>query len=511
MLWYIIKPKELTNYLNLQRWVQIVILAWIIATCISASVFVLAGFPDPAHVADYTLRQRFVDGVFESVSGFTTAGGSILPSVEVFPRSILMWRSVTHLIGGMGIVYMTITFLRSLGINRSEVINAESEGPHIVHYDDEKEAIWSGFSFLKIYFLLIFILIFLLILSWIYARIIPYQTWYDVVFDAINYAFSTIATGGFAPYDTSVGIPTIHDGALLIQWLQNPLSEWIIAFFMMFSGVNLWLWYELVFLKNWKIMFRNMELKVFLILTVLLTWGIAYSWIDYDNSLLLGDVLRWTFFSVTSVISTTGLANYDFALWPAGSIGLLLVVYFTGSSVWSTSGGIKLLRLVILVKYAFYQIKNLVNNEPMHKVKIDGVEYSVEAASIILLNIIIYFMFFLIWGILLLEVNPIITLLDGSQIANNFTTAFGASIANLGNIWPIPSIDGVNLGPSWNYSVLNSSAKLILSLLMLLGRVGVLSLLLLFMNYKAQQKLGHKIESVQYDEHNTEEVIHLRT
>lgn len=110
-----------------------------------------------------------------------------------------------------------------------------------------------------------------------------------------------------------------------------------------------------------------------------------------------------------------------------------------------------------------------------------------------------------------MEVNPFITLADGTQIANNFTTAFGASIANLGNIGPIPSIDGVNLWPSGNYSVLNTSAKLILSLLMLLWRVGVLSLLLLFMNYKAQQKLWHKIESVDYDETNTEEVIHLRT
>jgi hypothetical protein len=104
----------------------------------------------------------------------------------------------------------------------------------------------------------------------------------------------------------------------------------------------------------------------------------------------------------------------------------------------------------------------------MHKVKIDGVEYSVEAASIILLNIIIYFLLFLLGGILVMEVNPFITLADGTQIANNFTTAFGASIANLGNIGPIPSIDGVNLGPSGNYAVLNTSAKLILSLLMLL-------------------------------------------
>jgi trk system potassium uptake protein TrkH len=304
----------------------------------------------------------------------------------------------------------------------------------------------------------------LLVLSWIFARITPYQTWYDIIFDAINYAFTTIATWGFAPYDTSVGLSTMHDGVLLIQWLQNPLSEWIIAFFMMFSAINLWLWYEWIFLKNWKIMFRNKELKVFLVWVLLLTWGIVYTWISHDTSLLFGDVLRWAFFSMTSIVSTTGLANYDFSLWPASAIWLLLVVYFTGSCVWSTSGGIKLLRLVVLAKYAFYQIKNLVNNEPMHKIKIDGVEYSVEAASIILLNIIMYFFFFIVGGILIMGVNPMITLLDGTQIANNFTTAFGASIANLWNIGPIPSIDGVNLGPSGNYAVLNTSAKLILSL-----------------------------------------------
>ena len=510
-LWYLIKPQWTTNYLNLQRWVRIVILAWIIGACISATVFVMAWFPDPHHIADYSLWQRFIDGIFESISWFTTAGWSILPSVEIFPRSILMRRSMTHFIGGMGIVYMTITVLRSLGINRSEVINAESEGPHIVHYHDEKEAIGSGFAFLKVYILLTVVLIVCLFISGWYARLVPYEMRYDNLFDSINYAFSTMATGGFGVYDTSAGLWVRESWVYIIKWLKNPLSEWIIGFFMVFAGMNFWLWYELFFLKNWKIVIRNRELQAFLILVISLTLGIVYFRLRSDISISVWDAARRAFFSVTSIVSTTGLANYDFALWPTNAIGLLLVVYFTWSCVWSTAGWIKILRLLIFLKFAILQIRNLVNNKPLRKVKIDWVEYSVEASSIVLLNIILYFLLFVLGWILIMEVNPIISLLDGSQIANNFTTAFGASIANLGNIWPIPSIDWVNLWPSGNYAVLNSAAKLILSLLMLLWRVGVLSLLLLFMNYKAQQKIWHKIETVEYDETNSNEVIHLRT
>ncbi len=411
----------------------------------------------------------------------------------------------------MGIVYMTITFLRSLGINRSEVINAESEGPHIVHYDNEKEAVSSGRNFFKVYSILTIALIVLLIISGYWFRIIPYEVRYDAIFDAINYAFSTMGTGGFGTYDTSAGLGAIQDGVYLIKGLQNPISEWIIAFFMVFAGMNFGLWYELFFERNWKLVFRNKELQVFVGLVVALTIGIVRVWKIDGSTLAIADMFRWSFFSVSSIISTTGLANYDFSLWPASAIGLLLVVYFTGSCVWSTAGGVKVIRLIIFVKYAFLQIKNLVNNEPFHKIKVDGVEYSVEAASIILLNIIIYFFLFLLGGIVLMQVNPIITLLDGTTTPNNFTTSFAASIANLGNIGPTPTVDGVNLGPAGNYAPLNTAAKIVLSILMLLGRVGVLSLLMLFMDYKAQQKIWHKIETVEYEEKNPNEVIHLRT
>lgn len=511
VLWYLIKPKELTYYLNLQRGVQIVILAWIIWACISAVVFVLAWFPDPINFSDYSLRQRFVDWIFESISGFTTAWGSILPSVEVFPRSILMWRSMTHFIGWMGIVYMTITILRSLWVNRSEVINAESEWPHIVRYDNDQEAISSGYNFFKVYFMLTCILIVLLTISGWLFRIIPYEKWYDIIFDAINYAFSTMGTGWFGTYDTSAWLWVVQNNIYIIKWLQNTVSEWIIAFFMIFAGMNFGLRYELFFQKNRKLFIRNKELQVFIWIIFVLTIGIVLDWKLDWTSFALFDLLRWAFFSVTSIISTTWLANYDFSLRPSSAIWLLLIAYFTWSCVWSTAWWVKILRLIVFVKYAWLQISNLVNDKPFHGINVDGVKYSVDASSIILLNIIIYFMLFLLWGVVLMEVNPIITLLDGTQIANNFTTSFGASIANLGNIWPTPTIDNINLGPSGNYAPLNSSAKLVLSILMLLGRVGVLSLLMLFMDYKAQQHIGHKIETVDYDEHNKEEVIHLRT
>ncbi|MFM5957382.1 MAG: hypothetical protein ACKOQ2_09530, partial [Dolichospermum sp.] len=166
---------------SLRRGALITILAWIFGCTVSALTFVLAGFPDPSRVGDFSFFRMFVDGWYESMSGFTTTGASILPSVEVFPRSLLLWRSTMHLIGGMGIAYAGITIIKAISTPREDIINGEAETHTILEYHSEEEARESGFDFLKIYLLITGILIGLLLISGATLRQTPYKNWHDNV------------------------------------------------------------------------------------------------------------------------------------------------------------------------------------------------------------------------------------------------------------------------------------------------------------------------------------------
>ncbi len=216
-------PKQ--SALDIQQGVWAVALTWFFAITTSAIVFVLAGFPDPTRVGDFPLYRRLVDGIFESVSGFTTAGGSILPSVEVFPRGVLMWRSLTHWFGGVGIAFFALTLLRSFRWKRETVINAEAEGPNYIRFLSEHEARAAGFDFLKVFGLLTVVLAILLFASGALYRSTPYLHWYDNVFDAVNHAVSVMGTGGFGVYDASVGLQVLEHGQLVNGGLRDHVSE----------------------------------------------------------------------------------------------------------------------------------------------------------------------------------------------------------------------------------------------------------------------------------------------
>lgn len=501
ILGYLMRPKEIVSWTNLARWVQIVFLAWMIACCISAIVFVLAGFPIPADTANFSLRRAFVDGLFESMSWFTTAGGSILPSVEVFPRGILMWRSTTHFLGGMWIAYMAITFFQAIRLNRSEVINAEAEGPNLVKYESDQEAIQSGRDFFKTYGLITLLCVVLLTISWWYFRETPYGVWYDAIFDAINYAFSAMGTGGFGTYDTSAGLFMTENGQQIIGWLRNPMSEWILAVFMVIAWANFWLWYELIFYWRKKQFMKNVEFKTYMMTVIFLVAGIVFFWLQRNPEIPFWDAVRWAFFSVASIISTTGLATYDRTTWPIAAIAFLAVAYFTWSCVGSTAGGLKFQRFTVAAKYAWILIRNLVHGKHEYDFTLDWAKYSWHHAATILLHIVLYLFVFMLGGTLLLMItNQTLRLVDGTTVANDFLTAFNASLANLGNIGPAFQISGVNHGPTGNYFAFNETAKLIMIFLMYFWRVGVLSLIFLFVPYKKQDDLHEEFAEVEFQE-----------
>lgn len=474
---------ERTIDLSMREGMIIVIATWAIATCISATIFFLCGFPIPDRVGEFSLIRRIIDSIFESVSGYTTAGGSILPSVEVFPRSILLWRSCTHLLGGVGIAYLAITILSNFKGKREAIINGETEGPTIIRFNTEQDARNAGFDFIKIYLSLTGILFSLLLLAGVYGRAVPYTHWYDNIFDAVNHAFSIMGTGGFGIYDESVGLPVQTHSGVIIGGLENTAAEWIIAIFMLIAGTNLSLWYVVFFrLSHWRSVLRNHELRSYLTFVALLTigiWLILSSYAYYDTPI---ETFRYALFNVATIISTTGLGNANFHLWPAGALGLLFLAYFTGGMTGSTAGGLKFARFNVLFAYIRIQLQNFLFGRHITRCNIDGVQYTMATASLIIANIVLYFMIFLFGAIAILITSPIGVLPDGTTRVMDLITGVTASIANLGNIGPTAALGNIDAGPTGNYFAFSIAAKVIMCLLMMIGRLGIFAFVIPFVS-----------------------------
>lgn len=468
--------------LDIQQGVWSVILTWFIAVAISATVFVLAGFPDPSRAETYPLYRRFVDGVFESISGFTTAGGSILPSVEVFPRGVLMWRSLTHWLGGIGIAFFAVTLLKGFKWKRETVINAEAEGPNYVRFLSEDDARLAGIDFLKVFGLLTVLLAGLLSISGGLFRSSPYLHWYDNAFDAINHSVSVMGTGGFGVYDASVGLQVLENNQLVNGGLRDHASEWIIAFFMWIAGSNLSLWYALFFKKSTKQFWESKEFWTYTIFVVVVTFGI---WIDLNITKTYAhwkDALRVAFFNVNTILSTTGLANTDFTVWPAAAEALLFSCYLVGGMVGSTAGGLKMLRFNLLYKYVQMKLQNLLFGRYKTRVSWDGIRYDGHALGLVAVTIVLYFSAFMIGAMLIMITSKYNILPDGTVKSIDFISAIGASIANLGNIGPAVDIGNLNAGPTGNYYPYSVAAKLVMSGLMMIGRIGVITVLMAFIS-----------------------------
>lgn len=492
---------KIPKQISLHKGAWIVVLAWVIAGVISAIVFVAAGFPIPDKVGEFSLMRRFIDGFYESISGFTTAGTSILPSVEVFPRGLLMWRSFTHWIGGIGIAILAILLWKRFIVSRSEIVNSEVEAPNIIDFDSENAVVESSVDFLKVYTLLTVTLAILLFISGSLFRLHPYEKWYDNVFDSINHSVSVMGTGGFGVYDLSAGLPVLDEKTNTIQvgGLQDPVSEWILAAFMLIAGSNLSLWYVLLFKRNLTAMVTNTEFQVFLAYVGIVTAGIFYDLMRWNVFSTAEEAIRSAFFAVTTVVSTTGLATRDFTEWPAMAQGLLFSCYLIGGMVGSTAGGLKVGRFVILYKYMVMELRNMIFGRSQHHIEVDGIRYDSYSAGIVMISMFVYYVIFLFGAILIMVVSPQITLPDGSVRALDFTSAITGTIANLGNIGPAIEIGNVNHGPTGNYYAYTTVGKFFMALFMLIGRLGVLTVLMLFIAPLKTDSIRASVPSKHFD------------
>lgn len=381
----------------------------------------------------------FTDAFFETISGFTTTGASILNNIEELSHCILYWRSLTHWIGGLGIIVISLAVLPVFGVSGSQLFIHESPGP-------TKDKIHPKLSeTAKRLFLIYFILTASeTILLWFGG-----MGW----FDAVNHSFATIATGGFSTKQASVG-----------YW-SSPYIQYVIGVFMVLAGVNFSLYYFGFKNKLNKIR-ENEELRYYLITLLVFCLMVAVSLVDFSKEITFASVEKaWrdAFFNVTSCMTTTGFATQDYMYWQTYTWIILLIAMLFGASAGSTSGAIKMVRVVLVVKYMYFELKRMIHPNAVMPVKYNGIIVK-EAVINRVLAFVIMYLFTVGIGILVLAMSGM-----------GFHESIGGLITCLGGVGP-----GLGLvGPAGNFAAIPEFSKWFLSFIMLLGRLELFTVLVL--------------------------------
>lgn len=398
--------------------------AWLLLSLFGALPFVFSG-----------ATPHYIDAFFETVSGFTTTGSSILTEVESLPRSILLWRSFSHWVGGMGVLVFMLAILPADNGRAMHLLRAEVPGPtkdKIVPKMRQTALILYG-----IYFCLTVVLFIALLCTGMPA------------FDSLANSFAVAGTGGFSVKNASIGA------------YQNPAAEWIMGIFMIVFGVNFNM-YFLLLMKRFRDVLKSEELRVFLLICVIATAAITVNTLSYFPT--VSDTIRTAFFQVTTIISTTGFATTNFDLWPAFSKTILMLLMVLGASAGSTAGGMKISRVILAIKNIFRSIKQMARPRSVNVVRMDGEAVGEETLRATANYVSIYFA--------TLVISTLLISLDGFDFETNFT----AALTCLSNVGPGLSV----VGPTGNFSGFSYFSKLVLSFNMLIGRLEFMPMLILF-------------------------------
>lgn len=417
--------KQSTGRIKVRDGYIIVALCWILSSLIAAVPFVISGE-----------IPSLVDAFFETCSGFSTTGASILTDVEALSKGLLFWRSFTHWLGGMGILIFAIALLPSLGINGQAIAKAEAPGPTL----DKLTPKLSDTAKM----------LYLLYLGFTLIITILLKAGGLSLYDSLVHAFGTIATGGFSIYNDSIAH---YDSAYV---------DLVIGLFMVVAGVNFNL-YFILFRHGIRNFFQDLELRffLFLVITVTLLIGInLFAANAYDN---LFDSFRYSFFQTATIISTTGYATGNFDLWPTFSKILLLVLMLIGGSSSSTSGGMKVIRILVIFKFIKRGIARRLHPTAIVQLKFGSKALPIDTVSAIANFIFLY--------IITIFVSTILISMEGNSPMTNFS----AVIACLGNIGP--GFDQV--GAVMNYELFSDPSTLLLSFLMLAGRLELFTIIML--------------------------------
>ncbi|MDO9137201.1 MAG: potassium transporter TrkG [Lutibacter sp.] len=392
----------------------------------------------------------YTNAFFETLSGYSTTGASILTDIESMPKGILFWRSATHWIGGMGIIVLTVAILPMLGIGGMQLFMAEAPGPSTdkLHprITETAKRLW--------------IIYFSLTIAEFFLLKIAGMNW----FDAINHAMATMSTGGFSTKNASVA-----------YWNDYPIIQYIIILFMFIAGTNFVLTY---FALKGRIsrVFNNEEFKYYFFGILGLTIIITIIIVNFQDPNLVTSIdhpkpwgetesaFRHAAFQVTSVLTTTGFVTADFTMWNSLATMLIFSLFFIGGSAGSTAGGVKIVRHVIMIKNTFFEFKKLLHPNAIIPVRYNGVGVPKNIIYNILPFFVLYMLIFIVSSITL------------TFFGLDFVSAIGATASSLGNIGPAVG----SISPVDNYAHLSVGAKWICTFLMLIGRLELFTVLILF-------------------------------
>ncbi len=401
-----------------------VTLSWVVATAFATLPYLLSDS-----------LNSFTDAYFEAMAGFTTTGSSVIKNVEIIPKGVLFWRSLTQWMGGMGIILFAIAVLPVLGAGGMQLFKAEVPEisvdklrPRII---DTAKALWFIYAGLTVLCFSI------------------YMAGGMGVYDSINHAFTTMATGGFSTKNASIAC------------YKSPTIEFSSSLFMFLAGVNYSLYFY-AFRGNLSRLWRNSEFRFYLFLTVTATFLITFNLKSYGFSII--DSFRLALFQVTSIMTTTGYASTDFEKWPSLSLIILITIMFAGGMIGSTGGGIKQVRIMLTLKQGYREIYQLIHPRAITTLKLDDRILSKEILGSIWG---FFFLFIFIWVIATMGMAA-----TGADIITSTSTVISA-MCNVG-----PALG--EAGPSENYSSLHVASKWILIFCMLTGRLELYTVLILF-------------------------------
>ncbi len=403
----------------------IVTMGWTSFSFFGCLPFLLSG-----HIPSIT------DAFFETMSGFTTTGASILTDIEKLPHGILFWRSFTHWLGGMGIIVLSLAILPFLGVGGMQLFKAEVPGPVpdklTPRVTETAKILWG-----------------------VYILISALETLFLLLggmnlFDSLCHTFGTMATGGFSTKNASIG----H--------YESPFIQYVVIFFMITAGTNFSLHYRFM-QKDFKSYIKNTEFSFFLILILGATLFIGYDTLT-NHFPYVEEAFRKTLFQVVSILTTTGYVTADYEQWKISSQFVLFLFMFIGGCAGSTGGGMKIIRLYVLIQLVRTEIKKLLHPNAIIPVRVGNTVVPKEIVTNVLGFLALMIGLFVI-GVILM-----------SLLGLDMVSAFGAVAATLGNIGP-----GLgSVGPTDNYAYIPLVGKWILTFFMLAGRLEIYTVLILF-------------------------------
>ena len=414
------KPRD--SVLYAREGFVIVSLSWIALSLFGAIPFFISG-----------VIPNYLDALFETISGFSTTGASILAEVESLPKCMLMWRSFTHWVGGMGVLVFIMAFMPLSGGQNMHIMKAESPGPSVSKLVPRVKT--TALILYSIYLVMTFIMFIMLLCGGMN------------VFESLTTAFGTAGTGGFGVRNDSMTS-------------YSPYIQWVVTAFMLLFSVNFSCYY-LILVGRVKDAF-NAEFRTFVtvvgVAILILTLNVRGL---FDT---LGEGVRHVAFTVATLISTTGFSTVDFNAWPELSRCLLVLIMFIGACAGSTGGGLKISRLMILIHGAFNEIGSLIFPRRVKRVTVDG--HPVDAEIVRTTNV------YITWYLLVFVASVILISFDDFDLITNFT----AVTATINNIGP-----GLNMvGPTGNFAHFSVASKLVLMFDMLAGRLELFPMLVLF-------------------------------